>query len=64
MAAATNRDLEAELGRKSDGIHDVGHTAASGYQCWPLVDQPVVDFSRLLVALVRRLEELPSEMRR
>src|SRR5215470_4764289 len=61
MATATNRDLEAELGRKSDGIHDVGHTAASGNQCWPFVDQSVVDLSRLLVALVRWLEELSSE---
>jgi hypothetical protein len=30
MAAATNRDLKAELDRKSDGINDVGYTAASG----------------------------------
>jgi hypothetical protein len=30
MSAATNRDLKAEPGRKSDGIRDVGHIAASG----------------------------------
>src|SRR3954452_2111973 len=61
MAAAPNRDLKTELGRKSDGIHDVGDASASGNYCRPFVDQPVVDLSRLLVALVLWCEELSSE---
>ncbi|WP_246667315.1 hypothetical protein [Bradyrhizobium sp. UNPA324] len=61
MAAAANRDLEAELGRKRDGINDIGHAAAPGNQCRPFVDQPIVDPSRLLITLVGWLEELSSE---
>ena len=58
VAAAANRDLEAQPAREIDGIHHVGHAAASGDQCRPLVDQAVVDFSRFLVARVRRPQEL------
>jgi hypothetical protein len=61
MAAAANRDLKAEPRRKSDGVHDIRHTAASGDQCRSLVDQPVVKLSRFLVALVRWSEELSSK---
>jgi hypothetical protein len=61
VAAATNRDQKAEFGGEIDGIHNIGQTAASGDQCRPFVDQPVVDLSRLLVARVSRLEELSSE---
>src|SRR5262245_35156156 len=35
VAAATNRDQKAEPGREIDGIHDIGHTAASVDQCRP-----------------------------
>ena len=61
VAAAANRDLEAELARELDGIDDVGHAAASGDQCRALVHQSVVDLSRFLVAGVRRLQELSPE---
>ena len=61
VTAATNRHLEAELAREIDGIDDVGHAAASGNQCRALVDQTVVDLPRVLVARVRRLQELARE---
>ena len=61
VAAAANRNLEAEPAGEIDGIHHVGHAAASGDQCRPFVDQSVVDLPRVLVAHVRRLQELSSE---
>jgi hypothetical protein len=61
VGPATNGDLKTKLGGKSDGVHDVGHTAAFGNQRWPLVDEPIMNLSCQIVALVRWLEELPLE---
>ena len=61
VAAAAHGDLELLLARQFDRVDDVGDTAAPGDQRRPLVDQPVMDFSGILVARIGRLEEHPRE---
>jgi hypothetical protein len=61
MAAATNRDFEAQLAREVDGIDYVGDATTSRDQRQALVHQTVVDPSRFIVACVRRPQELPRE---
>src|SRR5205807_8770665 len=56
VAAAAHGDLELLLARQFDRVDDVGDTAAPGDQRRPLVDQPVMDFSGILVARIGRLE--------
>src|SRR5581483_4528706 len=61
VTASANGYFEPEPPRQVDRVDDVGHAAASGNQCRPLVDEPIVDFSRIFVPAIGRLQKLAPE---
>ena len=61
VAPAPHGDLEACLTGKRDRVDDVGRAAAAGDERRPLVDQAVMNPSRVLVAVVSGLEQRPGE---
>ena len=61
VAAAAHRHLQAQPACELDGIGHVGGAVAAGDQRGALVDQAVVDPSRVLIAAVRWLQQLPGE---
>ena len=61
MAPAADRDFEVVLARQFYRVHNVGNATAARNQRRPLVDQTVMDLSRVIVAGIGRLQELPCE---
>jgi hypothetical protein len=61
MTPAANRDLETELTPELDGVDNVGHAAAAGNQRRTLVHEAIMDPSRLIVAGIAGLQQLPRE---
>ena len=64
VTAAANGHLEAQPAREIDCIDYIGHATAPGNQGRPLVDQPIVDPSCLVIAGVRGFQQLAGECRR
>jgi hypothetical protein len=52
VPSAAYRDLEAERAGQSNGIDDVGNTAATGNRSGMLVDEPVVHPAPLVVGRI------------
>jgi hypothetical protein len=61
VAAASDCHFETKLSREVDGVYNVSHAMAPGYQYGVFVDQTVVDFSSRLVTSIGDLKELPRK---
>ena len=61
VAPTADGDLEAEIAAELDGIDDIGHAAAAGDQRRALVHQAVMDPSRIVIARIAGLQQLPRE---
>lgn len=58
VPAAPNGDLEAVLAGEVDGVNNVSGAPAACDQRRPLVDEPIVDFSCVLVTDLSRTDDL------
>ena len=62
VAPAANRDVHCERSCECDGVDDIGDASALGDQCWPFIDQPIVDFARTVIGDIRRGEKLARKV--
>jgi hypothetical protein len=61
VTAAAYGDFEVQRTGELDGLRDVGGAPASRDDLGPLVDQPVVNLTRVVVPGIRRLQQLAGK---